>query len=105
MIGINYHTVYDNFHVFNILTESWEDSAPSSTIFGGILVSNDYGFSPRIDKNIMWAIVGCICFAIICSYVVAVWNFGVTRIHMKFLNTLKLIKREVWKPRYVTFMS
>lgn len=98
--GINYHTVYDDFHVFNILTETWEDPAPSSTIFGGRLLNKDYGFSPRISDTFMWAIIiGCIGFAIICSCLGVIWTMGTKRIRIKLTTSLKLIKREIWKPR------
>lgn len=96
-VGINYHTVHDQFRVFDTLTESWEatelDERPSNTAYASTISSS----------VIIWIILGCIGFIIVSSYGAAIWTFGFRRFHTKVKNVLAIIKREAWKPRFVKY--
>lgn len=53
----------------------------------------------RINNTVVWIVMGCIGSAVLLFYIVAIWTFGFKKLHQKFLNSLELIKREIWKPR------
>lgn len=98
-IGTNYHTVHDRLHIFDTVTETWQDTS-ITRLQDSILIENSSRLASKMNHTIFWVIMGCIIATIICSYFVAVWNFGFKKLHFKFLRSLKLIKREIWKPRY-----
>ncbi|GAA5810044.1 hypothetical protein MFLAVUS_003462 [Mucor flavus] len=96
--GTNYHTVHDRLHIFDTVTETWQDTS-ITRLQDSILIENSSRLASKMNHTIFWVIMGCIIATIICSYFVAVWNFGFKKLHFKFLRSLKLIKREIWKPR------
>ncbi|GAA5803201.1 hypothetical protein HPULCUR_008677 [Helicostylum pulchrum] len=96
--GTNYHTVHDRLHIFDTATETWQDTS-ITRLQDSILIENSSRIASKMNHTIFWIITGCIVAIIICSYFVAVWNFGFEKLHFKFLRSLKSIKQEIWKPR------
>lgn len=95
VLGVNYHTVYDEFRVFDTLTETWQQKASSKQAY------NRESITSSFNTTILWIIMGCIGIAIAFSYGVAIWKVGFKRFHTKVRNGLVAIKKETWKPRYV----
>jgi hypothetical protein len=93
--------VYDHFRIFDTVIESWESSPFQQSTSGGgnIFIDGSGAVSSKISSTIVWITMGCIVSAIILSYAVVIWTYGFKRLHLMILNSLKLVKREVWKPR------
>lgn len=99
IVGTNYHTLFDSLHTFDTINEIWE--SPQGSLIpqdGDISSVNSDG--SKTNNTLLWIIVACFGFALVLSYVAALWAFGFRRIHTKFYNLFQLVKREVWKPRY-----
>jgi hypothetical protein len=92
LIGVNYHTVYDEFRVFDTLAETWQQTLSSKQTFNKEIIT-------PFNKTILWIILGCIGIIIMLSYGVTIWKVGFKRFHTKVKNGLTVIKREAWKPR------
>ncbi|KAF1802625.1 hypothetical protein FB192DRAFT_1326827, partial [Mucor lusitanicus] len=97
--GINYQTIYDNFHVFDMSKQAWEAPTTARGLGERTIVNSIFNKNGVITNAVLWIILGCLLSTVVVSYIIAIWTFGYKRFHMKVYTAYKAIKKEIWKPR------
>ncbi|CEP12254.1 hypothetical protein [Parasitella parasitica] len=97
--GINYQTVYDNFHIFDLSKEMWEPPSTARGLGEKALVNSIFNKNGGLRSAVIWIAIGCILSTFILLYIVAIWTFGLKRFHAKVVQFYKGLKKEVWQPR------
>lgn len=92
-LGLNYHTVYDGFYVYNLETNSWIASTNESLIDKGIVKLAEH---IMISTNL---IIGLSVFgSIVCCILLGYWIM--TRHRRRFSIFLLGVRKSVWNQRY-----
>ncbi|KAK4514924.1 negative regulator of the PHO system [Mucor velutinosus] len=97
--GINYQTIYDNFHVFDMSKQIWEPPTAVRGLGERTIVNSIFNKNGVISNAVLWISLGCLLSTIVVSYMIAIWTFGLKRFHMKVYTAYKAVKKEIWKPR------
>ncbi|KAL9540646.1 hypothetical protein MBANPS3_009562 [Mucor bainieri] len=97
--GINYQTIYDNFHVFDMSNQVWEPPTAARGLGERSIVNSIFNKNGIITNAVLWIVLGCMLSTVLVSYVIAIWTFGLKRFHMKVYTAYRAVKKEIWKPR------
>lgn len=92
-VGLNYHTVYDGFYVFDIETNEWESPTNDSLIKKGLIKIADH-----MLISTKWVIGLSVGVSLMCLSLLAYWLMKRHRTTVLVLWTG--LKKSIWNRRY-----